>query len=88
MAKRTKQSITDRNITRRRFLATVLVGTSSLLLGCNTRAGQQACLSIDPFPAVTLGKTGIKTSLIEFEKPEQIDDYALRVIKKLKAKGC
>lgn len=66
MAKRTKLSITDKNITRRQFLAAVSVGTSSFLLGCNTRTSPDVSLPIDPFQTVTLGKTGIKSSLVGF----------------------
>ena len=66
MAEKTKPSITDKNITRRQFLAAASVGMSGLLLGCDVRTNSTVSVPIDPFQSVTLGKTGIKSSLIGF----------------------
>lgn len=51
------------NITRRKFISTISVGTGSILLACNTSLATKD-KSTDPFQRVTLGNTGIKTSLI------------------------
>ncbi len=53
-------------LTRRQFMATVAAGTGSVLLG-NTVGAISPDLKarvVDPFKTVTLGKTGIKTTLL------------------------
>jgi len=55
-----------KNLTRRQFIATVSAGAGTLLLG-SAASGMTACnskSSTDPFQLVTLGKTGIKTTLL------------------------
>ncbi len=55
-----------KNLTRRQFIATVSAGAGTVLLG-STASGMLACSSkpsTDPFQLVTLGKTGIKTTLL------------------------
>jgi aryl-alcohol dehydrogenase-like predicted oxidoreductase len=54
------------NLTRRQFIATVSAGAGTLLLG-SAASGMTACnakSATDPFQLVTLGKTGIKTTLL------------------------
>jgi predicted aldo/keto reductase-like oxidoreductase len=54
------------NLTRRQFIATVSAGAGTLLLG-SAASGMTACNAksvTDPFQLVTLGKTGIKTTLL------------------------
>ena len=52
-------------ITRRKFISTITVGTGSVLLvGAGAASGSTLQPSSDPFQKITLGKTGIKTSLI------------------------
>src|SRR5664279_4333922 len=56
-----------RNITRRQFLTTtVAVGAGSVLLGRSALGfpAQTAILSSDPLQIVSLGKSGIKTTLL------------------------
>ena len=53
------------NISRRKFLGTITAGTGSLLLGSASSAAT-INPSSDPFQKVTLGNSGIKTSLIGF----------------------
>ena len=52
-------------ISRRQFLGAMSVGTGSMMLSCRF-GGEKAAssFSTDPFQPVSLGKTGIKTSLI------------------------
>ena len=53
-------------LTRRQFMATVAAGTGSVLLG-NTVGAISPDLKarvLDPFKTITLGKTGIKTTLL------------------------
>jgi predicted aldo/keto reductase-like oxidoreductase len=55
-----------RNLTRRQFMATVAAGAGTVLLGNFIDASPSAVLPVtyDPFQKVTLGKTGIKTTLL------------------------
>ncbi len=52
--------------TRRKFVALAAAGTGSLVLGRNILAGDSGTASIqpDPFKRITLGKTGIRTTLL------------------------
>jgi len=54
------------NLTRRQFIATVSAGAGTVLLGSSASAmvAYSGQLSTDPFQLVTLGKTGIKTTLL------------------------
>ncbi|MDP4224084.1 MAG: aldo/keto reductase [Bacteroidota bacterium] len=55
-----------RNLTRRQFVATVTAGAGTIFLG-NMVSGTPAAIkpvTFDPFQKVTLGKTGIKTTLL------------------------
>jgi len=53
-------------LTRRQFVTTISVGTGTVLLGKVSLAlpAKSPGLSSDPFQVVTLGRTGIKTTLI------------------------
>ena len=55
-----------RTISRRQFMATVAAGAGSVVMGKTAFAATAASLpaSYDPFSTVTLGKTGIKTTLL------------------------
>ncbi len=55
-----------RNISRRQFVATVAAGAGTVILGKTAFAETASSLpaSYDPFSTVTLGKTGIKTTLL------------------------
>jgi aryl-alcohol dehydrogenase-like predicted oxidoreductase len=55
-----------RNLTRRQFMATVTAGAGTVLLGSFIDATPSALklVTYDPFQKVTLGKTGIKTTLL------------------------
>lgn len=55
-----------RNLTRRQFMATMAAGTGTVLIGNVIKAVPPAStpLMYDPFETVTLGKTGIKTTLL------------------------
>jgi len=55
-----------RNLTRRQFMATVTAGAGTVLLGNFIDAAPSIVkpVSYDPFGKVTLGKTGIKTTLL------------------------
>ncbi len=53
------------NISRRKFLASITVGTGTVLLtGASTAVATPNRISTDPFQLVKLGKSGIKTTLI------------------------
>jgi aryl-alcohol dehydrogenase-like predicted oxidoreductase len=55
-----------RNLTRRQFMATMAAGTGTVLIGNAIQAippGNKPRM-LDPFKTVTLGKTGIKTTLL------------------------
>ncbi|NLJ42275.1 MAG: aldo/keto reductase [Bacteroidales bacterium] len=56
----------QRTISRRQFMATVAAGAGTVMLGKTAFAETAASLpaSYDPFSTVTLGKTGIKTTLL------------------------
>ncbi|MDX9946367.1 MAG: aldo/keto reductase [Bacteroidales bacterium] len=53
-------------LTRRQFMATVAAGTGSVLLGNAVAAipPDSKARVVDPFKTITLGKTGIKTTLL------------------------
>jgi predicted aldo/keto reductase-like oxidoreductase len=55
-----------RNLTRRQFMAAMAAGTGTVLIGNAINAVPSAVkpLMFDPFETVTLGKTGIKTTLL------------------------
>jgi predicted aldo/keto reductase-like oxidoreductase len=55
-----------RNLTRRQFMATMAAGTGTVLIGNAIKAVPLAekPLVFDPFETVTLGNTGIKTTLL------------------------
>jgi predicted aldo/keto reductase-like oxidoreductase len=55
-----------RKLTRRQFMATMAAGTGTVLIGNAMKAVPSAIkpLMFDPFETVTLGKTGIKTTLL------------------------
>jgi aryl-alcohol dehydrogenase-like predicted oxidoreductase len=55
-----------RNLTRRQFMATVTAGAGTILLGSFIDAVPSAVkpVTYDPFQKVTLGSTGIKTTLL------------------------
>jgi predicted aldo/keto reductase-like oxidoreductase len=55
-----------RNLTRRQFMATMAAGTGTVLIGNAIKAvpPTEKPLMIDPFETVTLGNTGIKTTLL------------------------
>jgi aryl-alcohol dehydrogenase-like predicted oxidoreductase len=55
-----------RNLTRRQFMATVTAGAGTVLLGNFIGAvpSGEKPVTYDPFQKVTLGKTGIKTTLL------------------------
>lgn len=52
------------HMNRRQFLATSIAGAAATLVANSPLAAQIAPVSTDPFQTVTLGKTGIKVSLI------------------------
>ena len=54
------------NLTRRQFIAVMGAGAGSVLIGSSTSAipPGKAAISYDPFQTVTLGNTGIKTTLL------------------------
>ncbi|HBE39979.1 MAG TPA: aldo/keto reductase [Bacteroidales bacterium] len=55
-----------KNLTRRQFLATMSAGAGTILIGssaCAALVGKSESAS-DPFRTITLGKTGIKTTLL------------------------
>jgi len=54
-----------KQISRRKFISTISVGTGSLLLASGASASIMKPSS-DPFQQITLGQTGIKTSMIGF----------------------
>jgi myo-inositol catabolism protein IolS len=55
-----------RNLTRRQFVATVTAGAGTMFLGNIISGAPKAVkpVTFDPFRKVTLGKTGIKTTLL------------------------
>jgi aryl-alcohol dehydrogenase-like predicted oxidoreductase len=55
-----------KNLTRRQFMATVTAGAGTILLGntLNAFPAGSAPKKFDPFKKITLGKTGIKTTLL------------------------
>lgn len=55
-----------KNISRREFLSATLIGTGGIILGGlgGCKAPSVSSSPVNPFQTVTLGKTGIKTSLI------------------------
>lgn len=55
-----------RNISRRQFMATMAAGAGTVLIGKTAMAGpaEEFSMAYDPFSTVTLGKTGIKTTLL------------------------
>lgn len=55
-----------RDLTRRQFIATIAAGTGTVLIGNTLNAIPSASkpLMFDPLGTVTLGKTGIKTTLL------------------------
>lgn len=55
-----------KNLTRRQFVTTVAAGTGTILLGSfsNNLSFGTLKRSADPFQKITLGKTGIKTTLL------------------------
>jgi aryl-alcohol dehydrogenase-like predicted oxidoreductase len=55
-----------KNLTRRQFVTTVAAGTGTILLGgfSNNLSFGSLKRSADPFQQITLGKTGIKTTLL------------------------
>jgi myo-inositol catabolism protein IolS len=55
-----------RNLTRRQFVATVTAGAGTIFLGNIISGTPEAVkpVTFDPFQKVTLGKTGIKTTLL------------------------
>ena len=55
-----------RDLTRRQFIATIAAGTGTVLMGNTLNAIPSASrpLMFDPLGTVTLGKTGIKTTLL------------------------
>lgn len=55
-----------KNLTRRQFVTTVAAGTGTILLGSfsNNLSFGSLKRSADPFQKITLGKTGIKTTLL------------------------
>jgi predicted aldo/keto reductase-like oxidoreductase len=55
-----------RKLTRRQFMATVTAGAGTVLFGNLTVAASSAArpVTYDPFQMITLGKTGIKTTLL------------------------
>jgi aryl-alcohol dehydrogenase-like predicted oxidoreductase len=55
-----------RNLTRRQFMATITAGAGSVMFGKMIQAipFENPVSSIDPLQKITLGKTGIKTTLI------------------------
>jgi aryl-alcohol dehydrogenase-like predicted oxidoreductase len=55
-----------RNLTRRQFVTTVAAGTGTIILGSfsNNLSFDFLKRSSDPFQKITLGKTGIKTTLL------------------------
>lgn len=55
----------NKQISRRKFISTISVGTGSLILASSATASVMKPSS-DPFQQITLGKTGIKTSMIGF----------------------
>ena len=56
----------QKNLTRRQFVATLTAGAGTIFLGpsaCGILSGK-AHAATDPFQTITLGRTGIKTSLL------------------------
>jgi predicted aldo/keto reductase-like oxidoreductase len=56
-----------RNLTRREFMTTMAAGAGTVLIGsraANAITSGNTSLTFDPFQTVTLGKTGIKTTLL------------------------
>lgn len=55
-----------KNLTRRQFVATMTIGAGTIFLGssaCAVLSGKSRS-AVDPFQTITLGKTGIKTTLL------------------------
>lgn len=59
-------TMTKRNLTRRQFVTTIAAGTGTVLLGNSLKAlpKMTGLPTYDPFQIVTLGNTGIKTTLL------------------------
>jgi len=56
-----------RNLTRREFMTTIAAGAGTVLIGgttLNVIPSANKPLTFDPFQTITLGKTGIKTTLL------------------------
>jgi hypothetical protein len=55
-----------KNLTRRQFVTTVTAGAGTIILGSVIKASpsESKVKMTDPFRKVTLGKTGIKTTLL------------------------
>jgi aryl-alcohol dehydrogenase-like predicted oxidoreductase len=53
-----------KNFSRRKFITTAVAGAGTLFLSKNLFSIPAAGLSADPFQTITLGKTGIKTTLL------------------------
>jgi aryl-alcohol dehydrogenase-like predicted oxidoreductase len=58
--------MSKRNLTRRQFMATIAAGAGTLLIGNSVNAIPPAkkVAMFDPFQTITLGNTGIKTTLL------------------------
>lgn len=57
----------NKNLTRREFMATITAGAGSVLIGgsaLNAMSSETRPVSFDPFQTITLGNTGIKTTLL------------------------
>jgi predicted aldo/keto reductase-like oxidoreductase len=59
-------SMGKKNLTRRQFVTTVTAGAGTIILGSfsNALSFDSVSRSVDPFQKITLGKTGIKTTLL------------------------
>lgn len=56
----------NKNLTRRQFVTTIAAGTGAMLIGPSACviASNNSKSGVDPFRTITLGKTGIKTTLL------------------------
>jgi aryl-alcohol dehydrogenase-like predicted oxidoreductase len=56
----------NKRLTRRQFVATVAAGAGTVLLGNSiySASGESAAKKLNPFKKITLGKTGIRTTLL------------------------
>ena len=55
-----------KNLTRRQFVTTMAAGAGTIFLGSTAAAAisGKSASSVDPFRTITLGRTGIKTTLL------------------------